>query len=98
MNQERLYSVILGPHVSEKATLMAEKHNQVVFRIASDATKSEVRQAIEKLWDVKVQGVQVVNIKGKVKRTMRGLGKRASVRKAYVRLAEGQTIDFVEVE
>lgn len=98
MNQERLYQVLVGPHISEKATLLAEKNNQVVFKVAPDANKAEIKAAVEKLWDVNVKSVQVVNIKGKVKRTMRGLGKRNGIRKAYVRLAEGQTIDFVEVE
>ncbi|MCP5162493.1 MAG: 50S ribosomal protein L23 [Hahellaceae bacterium] len=97
MNQERIYKVILGPHVSEKASLAAEK-GQVVFRIANDASKPEVKKAVEQLFNVKVQAVQVVNIKGKTKRTMRGLGKRNDVRKAYVTLAEGQDIDFLAVE
>ncbi|WP_020406331.1 50S ribosomal protein L23 [Hahella ganghwensis] len=98
MNQERLYKVLLGPHISEKATLLAEINNQVVFRVAPDAKKPEIKKAVESLFDVKVESVQVVNIKGKTKRTMRGLGKRNDVRKAYVRLAAGQTIDFVDVE
>ncbi|OZG70909.1 50S ribosomal protein L23 [Hahella sp. CCB-MM4] len=98
MNQERLYKVLLGPHISEKATLLAEINNQVVFRVAPDAKKPEIKKAVESLFDVKVESVQVVNIKGKTKRTMRGLGKRNDVRKAYVRLAAGQSIDFVDVE
>jgi len=98
MNQERLYKVLLGPHTSEKATLLAELNNQVVFRVESDASKPEVKQAVESLFDVKVESVQMVNIKGKTKRTARGLGKRNDVRKAYVRLAKGQAIDFVDVE
>ena len=98
MNQERLYKVLLGPHISEKATLLAELNNQVVFRVAPDASKPEVKQAVESLFDVKVESVQMVNIKGKTKRTARGLGKRNDVRKAYVRLATGQSIDFVDVE
>ncbi len=97
MNQERLYKVILGPHVSEKASLAAEK-GQIVFRVASDASKPEVKKAVEKLFNVKVNAVQMVNIKGKTKRTMRGLGKRNDLRKAYVTLAEGQDIDFLAVE
>lgn len=98
MNQERLYKVLVGPHVSEKATRVAEKHNQVVFKVACDAQKSEIKQAVEKLFNVNVESVQVVNVKGKAKRTIRGLGKRSDQKKAYVTLAEGQTIDFVEVE
>jgi large subunit ribosomal protein L23 len=98
MNQERLYKVLLGPHVSEKATHLAEKHNQVVFKVAADAIKSEIKQAVEKLFNVNVESVQVVNVKGKTKRTARGLGKRSDLKKAYVSLADGQSIDFVEVE
>ncbi|MDG5500862.1 50S ribosomal protein L23 [Marinobacter sp. BGYM27] len=97
MNQERIYKVLLGPHVSEKASLVAES-NQVVFRVAPDATKPEVKRAVEQLFNVKVEGVQILNRKGKLKRTVRGFGKRDDIRKAYVRLAEGQDIDFVDVE
>ncbi|TBW55943.1 50S ribosomal protein L23 [Marinobacter halodurans] len=97
MNQERIYKVLLGPHVSEKASLVAES-NQVVFRVAADATKPEVKRAVEQLFNVKVEGVQILNRKGKLKRTVRGFGKRDDLRKAYVRLAEGQEIDFADVE
>ena len=97
MNQERIYKVLLGPHVSEKASMVAES-GQVVFRVAPDATKPEIKKAVEQLFDVKVEGVQVLNRKGKLKRTMRGVGKKKDIRKAYVRLAEGQDIDFLDVE
>jgi large subunit ribosomal protein L23 len=95
MNPERIYQVLMGPHISEKATIVAEGADQVVFRVASDATKQEIKAAVEQLFDVKVAGVNVLNAKGKTKRTMRGLGKRNDVRKAYVRLAEGSEIDFL---
>ena len=95
MNQERLYKVLLGPHISEKATIVADNSQQVVFRVAKDATKQEVKEAVEKLFNVKVDGVNVLNAKGKTKRTARGLGKRSDVRKAYVRLAQGSEIDFL---
>ncbi len=95
MNPERIYQVLMGPHISEKATIVAEGADQVVFRVASDATKQEIKKAVEELFDVKVAGVNVVNAKGKTKRTARGLGKRNDVRKAYVRLAEGSEIDFL---
>ena len=98
MIRERLYKVLLGPHVSEKATRIAELNNQITFKIAPDATKTEVRQAVEALFKVSVQAVQVVTIKGKTKRTARGIGRKSAVRKAYVRLAEGQTIEFADVE
>jgi len=98
MNQERIYKVILGPHISEKATVVADKAGQFVFRVAPDATKPEIKAAVEQLFEVKVRNVQVLNIKGKTKRTARGVGKRNDVRKAYVRLADGHDIDFADVE
>lgn len=98
MNQERVFKVLLGPHVSEKASVVAEKNQQVVFKVASDATKPEIKKAVEQLFDVKVESVQVLNQKGKTKRTARGLGKRSDTRKAYVRLAEGSDIDFLGAE
>lgn len=98
MSQERLYKVLLGPHISEKATMATEQNNQVVFKVAQDAKKPEIRKAVESLFEVKVESVQVVNIKGKTKRTARGLGKRSDVRKAYVRLAPGHSIELVDVE
>jgi len=98
MNQERVFKVLLGPHVSEKASVVAEKSQQVVFKVAPDATKPEIKKAVEQLFDVKVESVQVLNQKGKTKRTARGLGKRSDVRKAYVRLAEGSDIDFLGAE
>ena len=97
MNQERIYQVILGPHISEKASMAAEA-GQVVFKVAPDATKPEIKAAVEQLFDVKVVSVSVLNQKGKLKRTMRGIGKRNGLRKAYVTLAEGQDIDFLDVE
>jgi len=95
MNQERIYKVLLGPHISEKATIVAEDAKQVVFRVATDATKPEIKKAVEQLFEVKVASVRVLNVKGKTKRTARGLGKRKDIRKAYVRLAEGHDIDFI---
>ncbi|MBY4676866.1 50S ribosomal protein L23 [Marinobacterium arenosum] len=95
MNPGRIYQILMGPHISEKATIVAEDSQQVVFRVSKDATKPEIKQAVEELFDVKVTGVNIVNVKGKTKRTMRGLGKRNDVRKAYVRLAEGSEIDFL---
>lgn len=98
MNRERIFKVLVAPHISEKATLVAEKNGQYVFRISPDATKPEIKKAVEALFDVKVEGVQTVNIKGKTKRTARGLGKRNDVRKAYVTLAAGQDIDFADAQ
>ncbi|BBB27782.1 MULTISPECIES: 50S ribosomal protein L23 [Amphritea] len=98
MNEGRIYQVLLGPHISEKATIVAEGSQQVVFRVATDATKPEIKKAVEQLFDVKVTGVNVVNVKGKTKRTQRGMGKRSDVRKAYVCLADGHDIDFIDGE
>ena len=94
MNPERIYKVLLGPHVSEKAAVSAEVGNQVVFKVLPSATKLEVRKAVEKLFNVKVLGVQTLNVKGKVKRNKFGDVKKPSWKKAYVRLEQGQDIDF----
>ncbi|MEE4163602.1 MAG: 50S ribosomal protein L23 [Woeseiaceae bacterium] len=98
MHQERLMTVIQGPHLSEKSAIVAEKGNQVVFKVRPDASKTEIRQAVELLFDVKVDGVSVVNVKGKVKRFGRVQGRRSDWKKAYVRLAEGSEIDFLGAE
>jgi len=98
MNQERLFKVLLGPHITEKSAMSAGTATQVVFKVATDATKLEVRKAVEQLFEVKVDGVRVVNMKGKTRRTKTGLGRRSDWRKAYVRLAEGQDIDFSVAE
>ena len=98
MNQERLMKVLLAPHVSEKSTMVAEKSNQVVFKVIPDATKSEVKRAVELLFEVTVSSVQVLNVKGKVKRTGRVEGRQKNWRKAYVCLAEGSEIDFLGAE
>ncbi|HHX81531.1 MAG TPA: 50S ribosomal protein L23 [Pseudomonadaceae bacterium] len=98
MNQERILNVIFGPHLSEKTASISEKNNQVTFRVAGDATKQEVKQAVESLFKVQVRDVQVLNVKGKTKRTARGkLRSRSSWKKAYVRLEQGQQIDFVDM-
>jgi large subunit ribosomal protein L23 len=98
MNRERIYKVLVAPHISEKATILADKAGQYVFHVAPDATKPEIKKAVEALFEVKVQSVQTVNIKGKTKRTARGMGKRNDIRKAYVRLVPGQDIDFADAE
>ena len=90
--QERLMTVIRGPHVSEK-THMAAESNQVVLKVRTDASKSEIRQAVELMFDVKVEGVSVVNVKGKTKRFGQTRGRRNDWKKAYVRLAEGSQIE-----
>ncbi len=97
-HEERLMTVLEGPHLSEKTTLSTELHNQVVFKVRTDATKKEIRDAVELLFEVKVDNVQVVNCRGKVKRFGQIKGRRANWKKAYVRLAEGSQIDFLGVE
>ena len=94
MNEERLLQIIHAPQVSEKAALVADENNQHVFRVASDATKLEVKKAVEKLFDVKVEQVRVLNVKPKAKRFRFQEGHRKGWKKAYVTLAEGQDIDF----
>jgi len=94
MNQERMYQVLLSPHVSEKGTLLADEQNQHVFRVATDATKAEVRQAVEELFKVKVDKVRILNQKGKIKRFSGRIGTRSDTRKAYVTLTSGNDIDF----
>ena len=98
MNQERIFKVLVGPHVSEKATNVAGRNNQYVFKIARDANKREVKAAVEKLFNVQVEDVRVANVKGKIRRTRYGVGRQSDWKKAYVRLAQGQEIDFVSAE
>lgn len=97
MSTERLLQVILAPIVTEKATFIAEKNEQIAFRVVADATKPEIKAAVELLFNVQVESVQVLNRKGKVKRFGRFNGRRRSERKAYVSLKPGQQIDFAEV-
>jgi large subunit ribosomal protein L23 len=96
MNQERLMQVQLAPQISEKATYVADKHEQVVFRVATDATKPEIKAAVELLFKVEVEAVQVANVKGKVKRFKGATGRRKGWKKAFVSLKPGQEINFVE--
>lgn len=98
MNQERIFKVLLGPHVSEKATGLAETKDQIVFKVDTTATKLEIKKAVEQLFNVKVESVSTLNVKGKTKRTVRGLGKRNDWKKAYVSLQPGQDIDFASAE
>jgi len=94
MNKERLLQVLVGPVISEKSTIAADANRQFVFKVVADATKPEIKKAVEMLFEVKVENVRVVNIKGKTKRFGQVMGTRSGVRKAYVRLAEGADIDF----
>ena len=94
MNKERLMQVLLSPVVSEKSALMADTSNQFCFKVATDANKKEIKSAVEMLFEVDVEDVKVVNIKGKNKRFGQLMGKRNDTRKAYVRIKDGQDIDF----
>jgi len=98
MNQERVFSVLLGPHVSEKSAMATEKANQYAFRVARDASKPEIKTAVEQLFKVKVANVRVLNVKGKVKLNRTGAAKRSDWKKAYVRLESGHDIDFTVTE
>jgi len=98
LNEERLMQVILAPVISEKATMLADKNEQVIFRVAPDATKPEIKAAVEMLFKVQVDDVKVANIKGKVKRFGRFFGRRSNWKKAYVCLKAGQEINFVAGE
>lgn len=95
MNVDRLHSIILAPVISEKANRVAEKTNQAVFKVLGDAEKNEIKEAVEKLFDVKVTAVRTLNVKGKIKRFGRTVGRRSDWKKAYVTLAEGSELDFL---
>jgi large subunit ribosomal protein L23 len=96
MNQERLTQVLVSPIVSEKATFVADRNNQITFRVLQDATRQEIKAAVEMLFKVEVESVQVLNQKGKAKRLGKFSGRRRHVRKAYVSLKAGQEINFAE--
>jgi large subunit ribosomal protein L23 len=97
-SQERLMKVLLAPQISEKATYVAEKNEQVIFRVSTDATKPEIKAAVEMMFKVSVNSVQVVNVMGKIKRSGRVVGHRNDWKKAYVCLAPGQEINFAANE
>ena len=97
-NQERLMQVLLAPQVSEKSTYVAEKNEQVVFRVVGNATKPEIKAAVELLFKVEVESVQVANVKGKQKRFGKLTGRRKNWKKAYVSLKPGQEINFHAAE
>ena len=95
MNQERMYTVLRGPHVSEKSSVIADEANQVAFKVSRDATKREIKAAVEQLFEVVVRDVRVANVNGKRKNFGRIQGRRPDWKKAYVALAEGYELDFV---
>ena len=93
-DEGRLMQVLVAPIVSEKATMVAEKSNAVTFKVLQNATKPEIKAAVELMFKVEVTGVSVVNIKGKAKRFGRGMGRRSNVRKAYVMLKDGSELNL----
>ena len=93
-DEGRLMQVLIAPIVSEKATMVAERNNGATFRVLQDATKPEIKAAVELMFKVDVTGVSVLNVRGKSKRFGKSMGRRASVRKAYVRLKEGQQLNL----
>ena len=96
MNEDRIYQVLLSPHISEKGTLAAENSSQIVFKVLPGATKVEIKTAVEKLFEVEVDKVQVLNVSGKRKAMGRTQGRRSDWKKAYVRLKPGHDIDFLD--
>lgn len=97
INQERLLKIILAPHISEKATFLGEKNNQIIFRVATDATKKEIKDAIELLWKeqkIDVKNVRTINVKGKRKRFGRFMGARSDWKKAIISIEKGQEMSF----
>jgi large subunit ribosomal protein L23 len=95
MSSERLYTVLLSPRMTEKSTRVGESSNQYVFRVTTDSNKKEIKDAVEKLFEVNVESVRTVNVKGKSKSFKLRAGKRSDWKKAYVRVQEGQVIDFL---
>ena len=97
MNQERVFQILMGPHVSEKAAIVADANNQYVFNVAIDATKDEIKHSVEQLFKVTVDDVKTLRVKGKTKRNRFGWTTKPIWKKAYVRLAQGQEIDFATI-
>jgi large subunit ribosomal protein L23 len=95
MNQERVYTVLLEPHFSEKMSIKGDESNQYGFKVAGNATKAEIKEAVETLFGVTVDKVTTLNVKGKLKRSFRGVSRKKNWKKAYVRVAEGQELDFM---
>ena len=95
MSNERLYKVLLSPRMTEKSTRVGESSNQYVFKVTTDSNKKEIKDAVEKLFEVNVESVRIVNVKGKSKAFKLRAGKRSDWKKAYVRVQEGQVIDFL---
>ena len=97
MNQERVFQILMGPHMSEKAAMAAENGNQYVFKVALDATKIEIKASVEQLFNVRVNNVTTLRVKGKSKRNRFGINTKSTWKKAYVRLEQGQEIDLASI-
>ena len=95
MNPERVYTVLVEPRISEKVSILGDKSNQYAFKVAKDATKAEIREAVETIFDVEVLKVTTANVKGKVKRNVRGITRKKNWKKAYITVAAGQEIDYM---
>ena len=95
MNPERMFTVLREPHISEKVSILGDRSNQYAFKVAVDATKAEIREAVETLFKVSVKKVTTANVKGKVKRNVRGVTRKKNWKKAYITVAEGQEIDYM---
>ncbi len=98
LTKDELYQVLIAPVVTEKSTRAAEYHGQAVFQVANSATRNDVKAAIEQAFDVEVESVKILNVKGKTKRFGKSLGKRNDRKKAYIRLKDGSDIDFAEFQ
>lgn len=98
MNAEKILMVLKAPHTSERSTLLADKYSQYTFKVLKTANKFEIKHAVEKLFNVKVKNVSVMNVKGKQKRFRQMLGKRSDWKKAIVSLEQGHEIDFTVTE
>lgn len=97
MNEQRIFQILRAPHISEKAAIVGDASNQHVFKVATDAKKEEIKQAVEQMFNVKVAKVRTVNVKGKSKRQGARMGKRSDWKKAYVSLEQGHEIDLAAV-
>lgn len=98
MNPERVFTVLREPHISEKVSILGDSSNQYAFKVATDATKPEIKEAVETLFKVDVAKVTTANVKGKTKRTVRGMTRNKNWKKAYVTVAEGQELDFMAID
>ena len=98
MNQERIFTVLREPHISEKVSVLGDLANQYAFKVSVDATKAEIREAIETIFKVSVKNVSTVNVKGKTKKTARGMSRTKNWKKAYVTVAQGQELDYMVAE